>query len=234
MNMSDKDLAKIKTLLWDTFDDLKQKGYMRDTLASEVRKDFTEILRTSNRLFDAFNMLFEISDFQGKLKRGRNKQFVKHNEEYGFTPNRYANLLFSESICVFLRNVELFRCCFLLVLKTKKRNKCRKRQKNQQFFFFHGMGIGQLLNGLVQVCGKNGKKIQRKTKVGLRNGLTHGLFWIEKMDIVYSKDITLAKKKRRRINLLNLWKEARKQSMITQCLIEMIPEWYEKNRTSQI
>lgn len=227
----DRDLAR-ETIsqLWDIFTELYKQGYLRENLESEERKVFIEILKTSNRLFDTFNMLFGISDFQGKFIRGRNKEFVEHNKNYGFTEIRFANLLFSESISVFLRNVELFRCCFLFVLKTRKRKKRRKGEKTKQYPFFHEMGIGQLLNALVHVCGGKGEKIKKKINCNLRNGLTHGLFWIDKLEVIYSTDITLSPAKRRQVKLDKLWMEAFKQSVITQCLIETIADWYEKSK----
>ena len=205
-------VAETISELWDIFEDLKKKGYLRPTLESKQRKDFPEILRTSDRLFEVFNMLFAIPTVDGKFVYGRNKEFVEHNREYGFNDKTYANLLLSESLSVFLRNVELFRSCFLFVVDTTKRP------------FFHTMGIGQLLNQLVSICGSKGRKIKDKIDVELRNGLTHGLLWTDKLTIHYSKDISFTE--RGKIKLDKLWKEARNQSIVTQCLVKMIPAWY--------
>ena len=198
--------------LWDIFEDLKKKGYLRPTLENKQRKDFPEILRTSDRLFEVFNMLFAIPTVDGKFVYGRNKEFVQHNQKYGFNEKTYAHLLLSESLSVFLRNVELFRSCFLFVVDTTRRP------------FFHTMGIGQLLNQLVSICGIKGKNIKDKVDFELRNGLTHGLMWTDKLIIHYSKDISFIE--RGKIGLDKLWKKARDQSIVTQYLVKMIPAWY--------
>lgn len=185
---------------------------MRPTLESKQRKDFPKILRTSDRLFEVFNMLSALPTVDGKFVYGRNKEFVEHNRQYGFNDKTYAYLLLSESLSVFLRNAELFRSCFLFVVDSTKKP------------FFHTMGIGQLLHQIVILCGSKGKKIKDKIDVELRNGLTHGLLWIDKLTIHYSKDITFTD--RGKIKLDRLWKEARNQSIVTQCLVKIIPAWY--------
>ena len=215
-------VAETISELWDVFYDLKRKGYLRPTLESKQRRDFPEILKTSNGLFEAFNMLFTIPDVNGKFVYGRNKEFVEHNRKYGFNEKRYVNLLLSESLSVFLRNVELFRSCFLFVLKTTKRP--REKEKRGRKEFYHEMGIGELLNKLVSVCGSEAKKIRDKIDCELRNGLTHGLVWIDGATIRYSKDITFTKKGE--IRLDDLWKKAISQSKVTQCLINLVPAWY--------
>jgi len=207
--------------LWDVFCDLKQKGYLRPTLRSEQRRDFAKIFKTSDELSEVFNMLFRIPTVKGEFVNGRNKEFVEHNREYGFNEKRYVYLLLSESISVFLRNVELFRSCFLFFLKTTKRH--RKGRKE----FYHTMGIGELLNQLVIICGSKGEKIKNKIDCELRNGLTHGLMWTDESTIHYSKDITFAE--RGKIGLDDLWMKAIQQSKVTQCLIHSVLAWYGGN-----
>jgi len=205
--------------LWDVFTELDKQGYLRPTLEDKQRKDFPEIFKTCNGLFDVFNMLFTIPNVKGEFVYGRNKKFVEHNQEYGFNENRYVYLLLSESLSVFIRNVELFRSCFLFVLKTVE--KPRKKGTKE---FYHTMGIGELLNQLVSICGSKGKKIKDKIDFKLRNYLTHGLVWIDGTAIHYAKDITFTN--RDKIRLDDLWKKGRDQSKVTQCLIELIPAWY--------
>jgi hypothetical protein len=227
---NNRDLAK-ETIsqIWDVFVELDKQGYLKKSLHGEP-KYFLNIVLTSNGIFDSFNMLFGIPDLENKFVRGRNKKFVEHNKEFGFTENRYIYLLLSDSMFVFLKNVELFRTSFLIVLKTQKRTKHKVGQKKQQYPFFPEMGIGQLLNALVHTCGKKGEAIKKKIRVDLRNGLAHGLFWNEDWDIVYSKDTTFNPEKIGRIRLDKFWETAFKHSLITQCLIETIPEWYEKSK----
>lgn len=215
-------VAETISELWDIFEDLKRKGYLRPTLESKQRKDFPEILRTSDGLSEVFNMLFSIPDVKGKFVYGRNKEFVERNREYGFTEKNYVNLLLSESLSVFLRNVELFRSCFLFVVETTERPRNRKGDRRKEFY--HDMGIGGLLNQLVRICGSKGEKIRNKIDWELRNGLTHGLLWIDGWAIRFSKDISFTKQGE--ISLGELWKKARDQSKITQCLINLIPSWY--------
>jgi hypothetical protein len=214
-------VAETVSELWDIFEDLKKKGYLRPSIRSQQRKDFPEVLRTSDGLFEVFNMLFTIPNVNGQFVYGRNKEFVNHNRKYGFTEKRYVDLLLSESLSVFLRNVELFRSCFLFVLKTVKR---QRKMKTKQKEFYHNMGIGELLYQLVSICGSKGKKIKDKVDWELRNGLTHGLVWMDRHTIHYSKDITFTKQGT--IRLDELWKKARHQSEVTQCLINLIAAWY--------
>lgn len=212
-------VAETTSELWDVFSELENKGYLRPTLRSKQRKDFPEILRTSDGLTDAFNMLFAIPDVKGEFVYERNKEFVEHNKEYGFNEKTYIHLLLSESISVFLRNVELFRSCFLFVLKTARRSRKKERKE-----FYHTMGIGELLNQLVSICGIKGEKIKEKIDVELRNGLTHGLVWIDGLKIRYAKDITFTEIGDVRLD--DFWIKARDQSKVTQCLIHLLPAWY--------
>lgn len=221
MSVSKEDrlfVAKTALEIWDILVDLEKKGYLKTTLQSEERRDFPEVLRTSDGLIDAFNMLFDIPSPQGEFIFGRNKEFIKHNEPYGFSETRYVFLLLSESMSVFLRNVELFRACFLSVLNTKKK-------KGDPYPFWHDMGIGDLLIKLVTVCGCKVSEINN-IDYSLRNALTHNLVWQKGFDIHYSRDITFAPEKRGTIRLDELWKKASYQSKVTQCLIKTMVEWY--------
>jgi hypothetical protein len=213
-------VAETLSELWDIFEDLEQKGYLKPTLRNKKRKDFVEIIGTSNGLFEAFNILLSIPYANGNFVKKRNEEFVNDNKKYGFHERGFVHLLLSESMSVFLRNVELFRSCFLFVLKTKKRKKGRKG-------FYHTMGIGELLNQLVSICGSKGEKIKDKIDWELRNGLTHGLVWTDKLTIRYSKDIAFTEQGE--IRLDDLWKIASDQSKVTQCLINLVPAWYSRD-----
>lgn len=204
-------VAETISELFDLFNELKLKGCLLPTLESKQRKDFTKILKTSNGLFEVYNMLFGISIVKGKFVQGRSKKFVDHNKEYGLTEKKYVNLIFSESLSAFLRNIELFRTCLLFNVKTNKQ-------------FSPKMGVGQLVNCLEKTCGKKGTKIKSKIDYELRNGLAHGMFWLEGSKIFYPKDITFNTIEE--IRLDKLWAKARNQSIITQCLIAVIPAWY--------
>jgi hypothetical protein len=215
-------IAKTISEIQDVFKDLEQKKYLRTTLRSEERKHFPEILRTFDGLSHAFSMLFNIPFNNETFVRGRSREFVEHNKKYGFNENGYVNLLLSESLSEFLRNAELFRCCFLFVLET---DKCRE-EKRERCPFFKTMTLGRLLDQLESVCESKGKKVRDMIDVNLRNALTHGLVWLEGCHLHYSKDITFSKEARDKIRLDRLWEKASYQDKVTQCLIQTIADWY--------
>jgi hypothetical protein len=212
--------SEIASELWDVFRDLDKKHYLLTTLAMPERKNFLNIILTSNGLTSAFNMLFVIPTPQGRLIYGRNREFVEHNKKYGFNEKLYLYLLFSESVSVFLRNIELFRSCLLFVLKTVPMNVANK----YEYPFYDVMGIGTLLRQIAKCTGASGERIRKRVNKDLRNGLTHGLVWIDGSNIFYSKDITFTEIGQ--VGLDELWKEASYQSIVTQCLINLIPAWY--------
>lgn len=211
---------EITSDLWDVFINLDKKQYLLTTLATPKRQNILDVMLMSNGLTSAFNALLTIPILQGKLIRGRNREFVAHNKKYGFDEKMYLYLLLSESISVFLRNVELFRSCFLFVLKTKPREITRK----EKYPFYDDMGIGSLLHQIARCSGTSGEKTLKRIEVDLRNGLTHGLVWKEGLNIAYSMDITFTEIKK--ISLEDLWKKAMLQGIVTQCLIRLIPAWY--------
>ena len=85
------------------------------------------------------------------------------------------------------------------------------------------MTLGQFLKRLKEVSGTKGKMLAKEIDVNLRNAIAHGLFWMDGVDTVYYEDVTL--KSQKRIRLDNLW-NTRKQSIITQCLINFVADWY--------
>jgi len=60
--------------------------------------------------------------------------------------------------------------------------------------------------------------------VDLRNALAHCLFWLEGSVLVYYEDGTLQKQKE--IIISELWTRGRRHSLIAQCLINLIADWY--------
>ena len=196
------------SLFQEIFQELSNQGYLRQKLRGSVeRAKFSEIIKCSNKLFDAYNMLFFIF-----AKKGRSKEFVKHNEKkFGLHEEGVVYLFLSESIDVFIRNTELLKNVFIFTLQT-----C--------FFSRPRMTLGQFLKRLKEVSGTKGKIFAKEIDVNLRNALSHGLFCTDGVDVVYCEDVTL--KSQKRIRLDNLWNKARKQSIITQCLISFIADWY--------
>jgi hypothetical protein len=207
-----KQALEVVATLHKIFDILETNGYLRDTLRGDVeRTKFSSIMKNSNKLFAAYNMLFNVFE-----KRDMSKKFAEHNKSFGFYEDGLAYLFLSESIATVLRTAELFRNCFLFVLKTSK-----KRSKDG---FWSKMTLGDLLRQLDKVTQKKSCYLTEKMDVQLRNALAHGLFWVEGSVLVYCKDITLRKPKE--IIVPELWIKAREQSKIAQCLITFIADWY--------
>jgi len=177
---------RIVSILEEIFQELSNQHYLRPRLRGSVeRSKFFEILKCSNKLFDAYNMLFFIF-----TKKGRSKEFVKHNEKkFGLREEGVVYLFLSESIDVFIRNTELFKNVFIFTLKT-----C--------FFSRPRMTLGQFLQRLKEVSGTKGKMVAKEIDVNLRNALSHGLFWTDGVDIVYCEDVTLKRQKRIRLDNL--------------------------------
>ncbi len=96
--------------LREIFQELEKRGILRLTLRDGFeRTKFLSVMKTSDKLNDVYNMLFQIFE-----ERGRSKKFAEYNKNYGFTEDRLAFLFLSEIISTFLRTTELFRNCFLL------------------------------------------------------------------------------------------------------------------------
>ena len=193
--------------LQSIFEKLEKRGDLRAKLERTIeRTNFPKILRDSDNLFEAYNMLFDILG-----KGGRSMEFVEHNKNFGFNEKGLAYLFLSESIATFQRNAELFKNCFLFILKLRRG-------------FRRKMTLGQFLRKLVDVAGTKGQRITQEIDVDLRNALAHGLFWMNRTELVYFKDVSL--KKEKRIGLDELWMKTRDQSIVTQCFIKLIADWY--------
>ena len=207
-----KQALEVVTTLEEVFDILKKKGHLRETLRGDVqRRKFLNVMKDSNKLFAAYNMLFHVFE-----KKGRSTKFAEHNKPFGFHEDGVAYLFLSESIATVVRSAEFFRNCFLYVLKTTKR-----RSVNG---FWSNMTLGSLLKQLDKVTQKKSRSLTEKIDIQLRNALTHGLFWLEGSVLVYCSDITLRRQKE--IIVPELWIKTREQSKIVQCLINFIADWY--------
>lgn len=199
---------QVASNLQDIFEDLRKKGHQRTKLRGEKeRSNFISILRDSDNLFASYNMLFRIFG-----EKGRSKEFVIHNEKFGLYDKGIAYLFLSESISTFQRSAELFKNCFLFTLKARRSFRAK-------------MTLGQFLQRLVDVTGTKGKAIAEEIDVDLRNGLAHGLFWMDGVELIFCADVTL--KKQERIRLDALWIKTRKQSIVSQCLIKLVADWFE-------
>lgn len=207
-----KTALKFTLAFQESFQILKNKGYLRLNLRGDAeRAKFIDIMKTSNRLFSSYNMLFQVFS-----ERGKSTKFVKHNKEFGFNEDDTAHLFLSESITMLLRSMELFKNCFLFILKTRK-----KRGKNG---FWSRMTLGPLINQLVKETEGKIEPVTRDIDKDLRNSLAHCLFWLDGTVLIYYKDLTL--KKRHEIIVTELWTKGRKHSLIAQCLIHVIADWF--------
>ena len=207
-----KQALKIVVTLDEIFNILEEKGHLRDSLRENVeRTKFLNVMKDSNKLFAAYNMLFRVFE-----ERGRSTKFAEHNKSFGFYEDGLAYLFLSESIATVVRTAELLKNCLLYVLKTTK-----KRSKNG---FWSRMTLGDLLIQLDKVTQKKSRYLTERIDVRFRNALAHQLFWLEGSVLVYCSDITLREQKE--IVLSELWTKAREQSKIVQCLITFIADWY--------
>jgi hypothetical protein len=217
----------------DIIADLERKGHLRSELALEEaekeRMKFMNVLRNTRKVTDAFDMFFDI--YVDKIKpdsRQRLRTFLDLNKPNGLTEENLRYLLYSEMIFVFLQNAEEFRYAilFILTLPIRYSNGGRRKEVSNK------TALGTLLRSLREL------RIEKADKLGvidhkLRNGLSHGLFWFdEKADehdskphLHYSEDISF--KKIGCMNLADLYSKMRNQSIYTNCLLNVIGDWFE-------
>lgn len=206
------DTKKFIMALYDVLEILEEKGHLRPHLREHAeRTKFVEIMKTSNRLFSAHNMLFNIFS-----EKGKSTKFVLHNQEFGLNEVDTAYLFLSESISMFIRSAELFKNCFLFILKEK-----RRRSKTG---FWSRMTLGDLISRLDSETGGKSEPVTQELDNKLRNSLTHCLFWLEGSVLIYYEDLALEEKKE--IIVSELWIKGRKHSLIAQCAINLIADWY--------
>ena len=135
-------------------------------------------------------------------------------------------LLFSEMIFVFLQNIEQLRYTLFHTLKLPISVKNdgdidKKTALNQLFIRLNKLGI------------KNACELSKLLEGDLRNGLSHGLFWFERNDeecseihLHYSKDSEFTKVVGP-VGISELSKITRNQSLYTNCLLNVIADWFE-------
>lgn len=201
-----KQALGIVSNLHQIFEDLRKQGILRLTLRDGwERTKFLNIMKTSDKLNDVYNMLFHIFE-----ERGRSKKFAEHNKDYGFSEDRLAYLFLSEIISTFIRTTEQFRNVFLFTLKSRKG-------------FTPRTTLGRLLRELKKMCPRS-KAIVEKIDVDLRNALAHGMFWMEGIVLNYYEDMRMKEQKSIRIDYL--WGKVREHSKFAQCLINFVADWY--------
>lgn len=206
-----KEALETVEMLWEVFGALEKKGFLRVTLReSAERAKFMNIMRDFNKLTAAYNMLFHVFE-----KRGRSKEFAKHNKTFGFDEDGVAYMFLSESVATVLRTTELFKNSFLYVLKTTRK---------KDAVFWPNMTLGELSRSLERITEGKSRRLMEKMDLKLRNALTHGLFWLEGSILVYCEDITL--KEQKEIVVSELWIKGRAQSLTLLCLLAFIADYY--------
>lgn len=215
-------------LIWD----LDKRGYLRSELkleeGEEQRRNSMNILWNVRKVTHAFNMFFDM--YVDKIKPDseyRLKRFLELNKPYGLTENDLRYLLYSEMIFVFLQNIEEFRFALLLIMKLPINYSVKGKKKTIN----RKTTLGTLVKSLRQL-GTKKAGILRDIDYNLRNGLSHCLFWVDeikdsdhpKPHLHYSEDITFQKVKW--ISIADLYSKMRTQSIYTNCLLNVIADWF--------
>ena len=86
------------------------------------------------------------------------------------------------------------------------------------------MTLGDLITQLERVSEGKIEPLTEDIDRDLRNSLAHGLFRLKGIFLICYRDLTL--NERREIIVRDLWIKARTHSLIAQCLIRLIAEWY--------
>lgn len=209
----------------DLLADLEKKGYLRSELklkkGEEEKKKFINVIWNVREVTHAFNMFFDM--YAEKVKpdsKQRLKKFLELNKPYGMTEEDLRYLLYSEMIFVFLLNAEEFRSALLFTMKLDKDEYVNEKTT-----------LGTLLWRLRDL-GINKSEALDDIDYELRNGLSHGLFWFhEKADehhskphLHYSKDLTFMNTDW--IDIAELYVKTRRQSLYTNCLLNVIGDWF--------
>lgn len=216
----------------DMLKDLDRKGYLRSELS--VKKGEEERIRSTNVILNvrkvtkAFNMFFDM--YAEKVKpdsKKRLEKFLELNKPYGLTEEDLNYLLISNLVFVFLQNIEEFRFALLFILKLPIKYSVKGKEKKID----RKATLRPLLRNLKEL-GIKGTDRLSDIDYNLRNGLSHCLFWFDqkgdtespKPHLHYSEDITF--KHTKWINIADLYSKTRNQSIYTNCLLNVIGDWF--------
>jgi len=212
--------------------DLEKKSYLRSELKSqkgeEERIYSTNVLLNVRKVTKAFNMFFDMyADRVKPNTKHRLDKFLELNKPYGLTEEDLRYLLISEMVFVFLQNIEEFRFALLFILKLPIYYSVRgkRRRINEQ------TTLGTLMKSFKEL-GIEKTDILNGIDYKLRNGLSHCLFWFEgkgdtecsKPHLHYSEDISF--KRVKWISIADLYSKTRNQSIYTNCLLNVIGDWF--------
>ena len=211
--------------------DLNNKGFLRSELRLDSQQDermnFMKVLWNVRKITGAFNQFLDI--YVDKIKpdsKQRLKKVFELEKPYGLTEENLRYMLYSEMIFVFLQNIEEFRNALLFILKLPIRVS-KKRSINGK------TTIGTLLKSLTELRIRNSERLN-VIDCRLRNGLSHGLFWIDETKeqhfnrphLHYVDDITFRSKEKNCIDIADLYLKTRTQSIYTNCLLNVIGDWF--------
>jgi hypothetical protein len=213
-------------LFCEMLKDLETKGYLRTELRGKdgQRELILKAILNVRKITETFNHWFDIyldmakPDSKQKLKRIIEISELREEEA--------VILLFSDMIFVFLQNIEEFRYMLLHILKLPITIKDDRKIDEKTT-------LNQLLKRLSKLGIKNAPELSKVIEADLRNGLSHGLFWFEKKDkdcsethLYYSKDTQFGEVSGP-IGISELFLKTRAQSLITNCLLNIIADWFE-------
>ena len=218
--------CKFHADLLDILADLDKKDYLRSELKvkqGEEERIYSEHVITNVReVSDAFNKLSDMY-----CDKERQKKFLELNKPYGMTKKHLNYLFLSDMIFVFLQNIEAFRVFLLFILKLPIRYSFKEKYKR----IGERTTLRPLLNSLKELGIEKANTLD-VIDYGLRNGLSHCLFWLDRNSdsehprphLCYSKDITF--KRIRCVSIDNFLSKSRKQAIYTICLSYVILDWF--------
>jgi hypothetical protein len=208
----------------DLLSDLKKKGYLRSELTKkgeEGKVNSEHVIENLRKMTDAFNKFNEMY-----VDKERRKKFIELNEPYGMTKTDLDYLLYSTSVSVFLVNIEVFRAFLLFIMELPIQYEVKGKPK----YINSKATLRPLLECLEKL------EIEKADALSdidykLRNGLSHGLFWLHergdpehsKPHLHYSTDIAF--KNIKWISFDDLLSKTKNQAIYTICLLYVIVDF---------
>jgi hypothetical protein len=209
----------------DLLSDLKKKGYLRSELkekGEEGKVNSEYVIENLRKVTDAFNKFKEMY-----VDKDRQKKFIELNKPYGMTKMDLNYLFYSTSVSVYLISIEVFRAFLLFIMKLPIHYEVEGKSK----YMNSTATLRPLLKCLTEL------KIEKADALSdidceLRNGLSHGLFWLHeqgdseysKPHLHYSTDVTFENIKP--IGFADFLSKMREQVIHTLCLLYAIGDWF--------
>jgi hypothetical protein len=208
--------------------DLDSKGYLRSELRSrkgEKRENFHRVLLNVRKVTNAFNVWFD--NYVDRVKPDSKQRLRKIIEIGELSEEDAVYLLYTEMIFVFLQTIEEFRSALLSILKLPIQT-----EKNGKIAIHGRTTLNLLFESLEKLKIAKVNSLRTLIDIDLRNGLSHGLFWFSMRDkecpethLHYSRDINFSNICC--VSIKELYLKTRKQSLYTNCLLNVIGDWFE-------